>query len=220
MDKSKSASAEDLLQNAYKLGSPADNVAYYRDFAPLYEGEFVACTGYDYPRQIARAYRLAAGQGDVPIADIGCGTGLVAMDLGVAPEDVEGMDISPEMLAIARDRGLYGALHEVDLTGRLDRFAGRFGAVLSAGTFTHGHLGPGPLRGLLEIARPGGLFVIGVNRAHFEAEGFGAVLEAMTGGGEIGEVGMSEVDIYGEAGGKAGHAHAGDRALVLQYRKR
>lgn len=209
-------SAQDLLENAYKLGTPADNIAYYRDFAPLYDAEFVADTGYHYPRQIAQAFRLSARQGDVPVADIGCGTGLVAAELGMAPEDVEGMDISPEMLAVARERGLYGALHEVDLTGPLDRFAGRFGAVLSAGTFTHGHLGPGPLRGLLEIARPGGLFVIGVNRAHYEAEGFGDVLDAMTRDGEIGEVGITDVEIYA----KAGHAHSGDRALVLQYRKR
>jgi predicted TPR repeat methyltransferase len=89
------------------------------------------------------------------------------------------MDISPEMLGIARARGLYRRLYEIDLTGPLDKVSGQYGAVLSAGTFTHGHLGPGPLRCLLEIAHPGGLFIIGINRAHYEKEGFREALDAM-----------------------------------------
>ena len=83
------------------------------------------------------------------------------------------------------------------------------------GTFTFGHLGPAPLRGLLRIARPGALFIIGVNRAHFETEHFAQTLDDMTKQQEIGPVALEEIAIYA----KPGHAHSDDRALVLQFRK-
>lgn len=204
------------LEGAYALGTPEDNRRYYAEFAAFYDREFAQGLGYVYPRAIARAYLAAAGPEDAPVADIGCGTGLVAADLATAREGlvIDGMDISPEMLARARETGLYRALHEIDLTGDLGPIRNGYGAVLSTGTFTHGHLGPGPLRALSAIARPGALFVIGVNRAHHEAQGFGSVLDAMTAAGEIGPVAQEETAIYD----REGHAHSGDTALVLTYR--
>ena len=59
-------------------------------------------------------------------------------------------------LILPEKEGFTGNIYEVDLTGALNMITVTYGAVLSAGTFTHGHLGPGPLRNLLDIARPGG----------------------------------------------------------------
>jgi predicted TPR repeat methyltransferase len=211
----KKPTGQDILENAYKLSTPADNIDYYRQFAPFYDTDFVEHMGYQYPKALAESYRKSAKTTDVPVADIGCGTGLVAAELGIRPADIDGMDISPEMLGIARARGLYRRLYEIDLTGPLDMVSGQYGAVLSAGTFTHGHLGPGPLRSLLEIAHPGGLFIIGINRAHYEKEGFREALDAMTRDRRISEVEIDEVNIYS----RAGHDHSDDRALIVQYRK-
>ena len=204
-----------ILENAYKLSTPADNIDYYRQFSPFYDTDFVEQMGYRYPKVIADAYRKLATTADVPVADIGCGTGLVAAELGVLPEDIDGMDISPAMLGVARERRLYRNLYEVDLTGHLGMFSRLYGAVLSAGTFTHGHLGPAPLRNLLEIARPGGLFIIGINRVHYEKEGFRDVLGAMTRDRRISEVEIEEAKIYS----RADHDHSEDRAFIIQYRK-
>jgi predicted TPR repeat methyltransferase len=203
------------LENAYKLSTPQDNVAFYRGFAPTYDSDFAAGLGWDYPKAVAAAYRREASGADVPVADIGCGTGFIAAELGAPLLVADGMDISPDMLAIARTKRLYRTLYEVDLTGPLDAIANDYGAVLSAGTFTHGHLGPRALQGLLAIARPGGLFIIGVNQVHFEKQGFGAVLGAMTASGVIGEVRTEDILMYA----KTGHEHSNDRALILQYRK-
>ncbi len=206
---------QSILENAYELESPADNVAYYRAFAPTYDTDFAAELGWFYPQAIAEIYHRAAVPADLPIADIGCGTGFVAAKLGLAARDIDGMDISPEMLEIARQKILYRALHQVDLTGPLGQFAGHYGAVLSAGTFTHGHLGPGPLRALLEIARPGALFVIGVNEVHYEKQRFGEALDAMRDTGQITGLRLDPIKMYS----KAGHDHSDDGAFVLQYRK-
>ena len=212
----KADAGRELLENAYNLSTPEDNITYYRAFAASYDTDFAEGLGWHYPAAIAAAYRRLATDADVPIADIGCGTGLVASALGMAPQVIDGMDISPEMLELAAGRKLYRALHQADLTGSLAPFGGGYGAVLSAGTFTHGHLGPGPLRNLLGIARPGGLFVIGVNSVHFDNQRFAAVLQAMTAAGEIGEVETGVAPMYS----KPGHAHSSDRALILQYRNR
>ena len=209
------AGGKELLENSYRLETPADNVAYYRAFAEFYESDFVAALGCQYPARVAEIYRRLAGPGDGPIADLGCGTGLVGAALAPLDVAVDGFDISAEMLGKAAERGIYRALEVVDLTGSLDAFAGVYGAVLSAGTFTHGHLGPEPLRGLLGIARAGGLFVIGVNRAHFEARWFGAVLEELVAGGQITGLRTEEVKIYA----RPGHEHAEDRALVVSFRR-
>ena len=205
-----------LLENAYDLTTPADSVRYYRDMAAAYDTDFVAELGYDYPLAVAQAYLRQASTEDVPIADIGCGTGAVAACLSKPITQIDGMDISPDMLAMARSKSLYRALYEVDLTGPLDRFASSYGAVLSAGTFTHGHLGPGPLRSLLDIARSGALFVIGVNQTHFDAQNFTPTLDAMQSSGQITPYHFDTIKIYS----KPGHTHSNDRALILQYRKR
>ncbi len=204
---------QSILENAYKLATPGDNAAYYDAFAATYDTDFVAQMGYQYPKAIANAYRRAAMPDDTPIADIGCGTGLVAAELARPDIPIDGMDISPEMLAAAGQKSLYRALNIVDLTGPLT--PNTYGAVLSSGTFTHGHLGPEPLRGLLDIARSGALFIIGVNQHHFEAQKFATVLDAMVADGAITPVNLHEIMMYS----KPGHDHSNDRALILQYRK-
>ena len=208
-------SGEQDLENTYKLASAADIVDYYHTFATSYDTGFVQEMGYHYPKAIAEAYQKQATVDDTPVADIGCGTGIVAAELHLAPDQIDGMDISPEMLALAQEKGFYRRLYEVDLTGDLSAIDNAYGAVVSAGTFTFGHLGPAPLRGLLRIARPGALFIIGVNRAHFEKEHFAQILEDMTTQHEIGPVALEDIAMYA----KPGHAHSDDRALVLQFRK-
>lgn len=203
------------LENAYALQSPDDNRTYYDGFAATYDTDFAQGLGWDYPRAIARIWRAHASSSDVPVADIGCGTGYVAAELGLPPEAIDGMDISPEMLAIARGKGLYRSLQEIDLTGPLDALGTDYGAVVSAGTFTHGHLGPDPLAALLSIARPGALFVIGVNQQHFQTRGFAPVLTALVHEGRIDPPQIQAIRMYS----RNDHAHAEDLALVLRYRK-
>ncbi len=200
-----------LLEGAYKLATPDDNLAYYCGIAARYDQDFVEGLGYSYPTKVAARYRALAGADDVPVADIGCGTGLVGAALRV---EADGIDLSPDMLAVARRRCVYRTLHEVDLTGDLAGLPRDYGAVVSAGTFTHGHLGPQVLTALLDLARPGALFVIGVNSAHFAKLGFEAELQRLRAAGRIGAVTAQEVAIYD----RDGHEHSEDRALVLDWR--
>lgn len=209
----KKSAGQELLENAYKLQTPADSSVYYDSFAPTYDSDFVERLGYHFPKAIAAMFDVTDKQ--TPVADIGCGTGAVAAALGLPADQIDGMDISAEMLAIAARKGLYRQLFQVDLAGPLDTVSNAYGTVLSAGTFTHGHLGPGPLRGLLDIARPGGLFIIGVNQAHYGKCDFAGALATLVAASLICPVTISTTKIYDTAG----HDHSDDLALVLQYRK-
>jgi SAM-dependent methyltransferase len=209
------SAGQTLLENAYKLATPDDNAEYYNAFASTYDMEFADELGWYYPAAIAEIYRDACTSTDTPIADIGCGTGLVASALGFPRAQIDGIDISAEMLRVAEEKQLYRTLYEVDLTKSVDLIANDYGAVLSAGTFTSGHLGPEPLETLLDIARTNALFVIGVKKVFYQQAGFESVLRDMEKRGLIKNLKVAEVAMYA----KAGHDHSADTALALVYHK-
>lgn len=53
--------------------------------------------------------------------DLGCGTGLMARELGNRARRIEGVDISPKMIAVAARTGLYAALATGEVVDELDR---------------------------------------------------------------------------------------------------
>jgi len=67
------------------------------------------------------------------------------------------------MLNNARLKNCYSKIIEADLTKRLLINDNHYGAIVSAGTFTHGHVGPDVLDELLRVTRSGGLFVLTIH---------------------------------------------------------
>ncbi|OED41328.1 hypothetical protein AB833_09960 [Chromatiales bacterium (ex Bugula neritina AB1)] len=214
-DESKTRTATRLLAGAYALDTAQDNIDYYRDFASVYDEEFAAGLSYQYPEVLNEIYQSQATPDDTPVIDIGCGTGLVGALLDLPPALVDGVDISGEMLAAARKKSIYGALYQVDLTTGTGELPSQYGAVLSAGTFTFGHLGAEVLPQMLSLGRPGCLYCIGVNSQHFNAQGFDAVLQSMQSEKLITRPLLEERKIYAAQSSE----HAQDTATVLVYRK-
>ena len=139
----------------------------------------------------------------------------MASALNLPQEQIDGIDISPEMIRIAEQKRLYRNLYKVDLTKTLDVIENDYGAVLSAGTFATGHLGPEPLENLLGIARANAIFVIGVKKVVFQNAGFEPVLRDLEARGLIKGLQVIEAPMYE----KTGHAHSADIAFSLVYRK-
>jgi len=99
-DKNKETATR-LLEGAYAVETPSDNVSYYREFATVYDDQFAQQLGYVYPSMLAEVYSQAAQHTDIPILDVGCGTGLVAqalVDTGKQSTEIDGLDISTDML--------------------------------------------------------------------------------------------------------------------------
>lgn len=200
------------LGDAYALDGPDAVRMLYAGWAETYDADFAAGMDYRLPAAVARAYLAAGGQG--PVLDVGAGTGLVGAalrGLGFGGA-IDGVDLSPEMLARAARLGVYRALCAGDVTQALPQ-PGPWAGVVSAGTFTHGHLGPGPLA-RLAAAAPGGLFALSVNAGVWAARGFPRALDSLG----ARDLRLDEVPIYGPAAATRDPAHAADRALIAVFR--
>jgi hypothetical protein len=89
----------------------------------------------------------------------------------------------------------------------------QYDGLISAGTFTHGHLGPGPLDELWRVARPGAHCAISVRSTHCEAAGFAVKLSTDVRAGRITEPKVVEVDLYSEKASNPEHAN--DKAFIV-----
>lgn len=184
------------LEAAYAVETPDENRRLYAEWASSYEETFVAAKAYRYHLHVADAL-VAHVRPAGPTLDVGCGTGVVGVALrerGVS--EIDGVDISPEMLEQAAMKGVYRQLIEADLTIGMGVADDTYAAVASAGTFTHGHLPPEPIRELIRVTMPGGRCAIGVNAAHFEDLGFAAWLEAAVDEGLIGPYELTRRKVY------------------------
>ena len=204
------------LADAYAVETPDDNRALYRDWAETYEEDFINPRGYTYHLSVVDVFASAKPDRTAPVLDVGCGTGIVGVALHEAGfTQIDGIDLSPEMLEQAGTKNIYQSLLEVDVTQTLPFEDATFGGVTSVGTFTHGHLGPEPLRELVRVTRPGGVLGIGINAEHYEEHGFAAVLNEMLETGVVTERRVERVRIYANADDE----HADDLALVAVLRK-
>ena len=205
------------LDEAYSVKTPDDNRRLYAKWAATYESSFVDAKQYRYPKAIAEVFNDVV-PAVTRILDIGTGTGLTGMYVTrLRPAVViDGMDISPEMLAQAklktREDGsvVYRELYERDLTKAVPNENSTYQALFSSGTFTHGHLGPECLRNLLPLLANDGWLVVGVNNEHFESKGFVGELDSLVALGTIQTPEIMRIDVY-----ESGSVHYGDQARVI-----
>jgi predicted TPR repeat methyltransferase len=209
------------LNEAYSVKTPEDNKRLYAKWAATYDSSFVDAKQYRYPKAISECFDQVVSDSVIRVLDIGTGTGLTGMYLSRLRPDVvlDGMDISPEMLGQAKLKqrtdgsAVYRALYERDLTKDVANENRPYEALISSGTFTHGHLGPECLRNLLPLLANNGWLVVGVNNEHFESKGFAAELDSLVAKGAITEPQILRIDVY-----EPGSVHYGDQARVIVTR--
>ena len=209
------------LDEAYSVKTPEDNKRLYAKWAATYDSSFVDAKQYRYPKAISECFDQVVTDDVVRVLDIGTGTGLTGMYLSRLRTGVvlDGMDISPEMLGQAKLKQrtdgsvVYRALYERDLTRDVPNENAPYEALISSGTFTHGHLGPQCLRNLLPLLANNGWLVVGVNNEHFESKEFAGELESLVALGAITEPQILRIDVY-----EPGSVHHGDQARVIVTR--
>ena len=205
------------LDEAYSVQSPDDNRRLYAKWAATYESSFVDAKQYRYPKAIAEVFNDEV-DAVTRVLDIGTGTGLTGMYVSRLRPGlvIDGMDISPEMLAQARLKtradasAVYRELYVRDLTESVENENKPYEALFSSGTFTHGHLGPQSLRNLLPLLANNGWLIVGVNNEHFEAKGFAEELDSLVALGAIKTPTIKRIDVY-----ELGSVHYGDQARVI-----
>ena len=184
------------LDDAYSLETPEDNKQLYAKWAATYESDFVATQGYQHPKIIAELFH-----NQVPevkkVIDIGTGTGLVGKHLHELRSDItiDGIDISPEMLAEAAKKNVYRNLYERDLTKQVVNTDAPYDALITIGTFTHGHLGIEVMDNLFPLVSKNGYFVIAFNEKYFMEHNCLEFLLAR----KINLIHMDKVHVYSES---------------------
>lgn len=146
------------IERARAVDGTAAAAELYARWATDYDRDMFEVAGVTGTRQIAD---LLAGQLDdraAAIVDLGCGTGAAGRHLREHGfTTIDGVDLSPEMLELARATGAYRRLEVADLTRSLPFAPASFDASIAAGVFTTGHLGASAVAPLVRLVRPGGV---------------------------------------------------------------
>ncbi len=175
---------EGALGAVYDAKSPDEIARLYDGWADSYDAE-MAKAGYRHPSICLALFARHVAIGSAPVLDAGAGTGLVGEWLGIIgyPE-VEALDISKGMLAVAARKNIYSQLHEAALGQSLPFDDGHFAGIVSAGVFTTGHVGPDGLDELVRICRRGGAIVVTVKKTLWQ-EGFADKVDQLADSGRL-----------------------------------
>ena len=147
----------DRVSRARSLQTPDDAVELYRDWAAQYDHDVFEVMGFTGTHRVADLLAQYVSDRSAAVVDLGCGTGVAGVRLAEHRfTTVDGVDISPEMLAVAHERGVYRRVIVADLNvpGSIDD---RYDASVSAGTFTSGHVGASALPAIVAVLQPGAL---------------------------------------------------------------
>ncbi|KAF2208153.1 hypothetical protein CERZMDRAFT_49657 [Cercospora zeae-maydis SCOH1-5] len=206
----------EFLQRAYALDSTSAAQDLYSEWAASYDQDLSA-GAYASPLRAVEALlrhlpsAVSSEQAErLTVLDAGCGTGMVADCLIPSTHltgqsfVVDGVDLTPGMLDVARDKDLYRKLSTADLNEPLLIVDGTYDVVMCVGTLTKGHVGPKVFSELVRVVRPGGgLIVATVHDEIWESGGYKAEVEHLESGGAVKILSTNEFGLI-EGQGKGG----------------
>lgn len=199
------------LNAVYAAKAPDEVARAYDAWAQTYDAD-MARAGYRHPAIGLALFARHVPRGAAPVLDAGAGTGLVGEWLGlIGYPHVEALDLSTGMLAVARSKNIYAALHQAALGTALPFEDNQFAAIISTGVFTTGHVGAEGLDELIRIVRADGIIVLTVKDTVWES-GFASRISQLNDTGSISMV--EETEPYVSMPGETGTTPS--RALVLR----
>ena len=144
----------------------------YRDWAKKYDYDNDHVLGTVSQPKSVNLLTTRLKDRNAEIIDVGCGTGLVGQNLK-AKDFIyfDGIDISEDMLEIAKSRG-YRNLLLGSLNNRLPVLDNAYDTAMCVGVFTHGHVSSEGFNELCRIVKPGGYICFTINEGVFEKYGF------------------------------------------------
>ena len=144
----------------------------YRDWAKKYDYDNDHVLGTVSQPKSVNLLTTRLKDKNAEIIDVGCGTGLVGENLKAKVLIYfDGIDISEDMLEIAKSRG-YRNLLLGSLNNRLPVLDNAYDTAMCVGVFTHGHVSSEGFNELCRIVKPGGYICFTINEGVFERYGF------------------------------------------------
>lgn len=163
----------DIHVKILTAASTDDLMEVYDGWAGRYDRELLEDWGYTSPQKAVQLLFEAMDSPNLTVLDAGCGTGLVGVLLkeeGIS--SLTGIDYSPGMLAEAERKGVYNALHTMDMNLPLPLPSDSYDAVTCIGTFTSTHVKPEAVRELARVTRAGGVLVFTVRDDYWQSTNF------------------------------------------------
>jgi SAM-dependent methyltransferase len=152
----------------------------YDKWSQNYENDLVNNLGYTAHSLAAQALTKHLPNRHASIIDIGCGTGLVGLELTrLGFTTIDGIDISEDMISFADAKAIYRNLVTGDMNAHTHLADQAYDAAICAGSFAPGHLGPESYREILRLVRSGSPIVIFMNGIHFIKDHYQAHIEAL-----------------------------------------
>jgi predicted TPR repeat methyltransferase len=138
----------------------------YQGFAPTFESNLVGELKYRGPEGVEQVIdAVMGGRRELGILDLGCGSGLAGVRFKPLAASLVGVDLSPEMLALARAREIYDRLDTAEVTKWLTHSRETFDLIVSCDCLIYF----GDLRLVVEPAarllRPGGVLAFSLERS-------------------------------------------------------
>lgn len=131
----------------------------FDDFADRFELTLVDRLGYSVPARLAALLRAQGADAARSVLDLGCGTGLMAVELARESRVIDGVDLSPRMLERARAKGVYRDLVAAEIGAFLADARGRWWElVVAADVFVYVAALAPMFAAVRERLAPGGWF--------------------------------------------------------------
>ena len=147
-----------------------------------YENDVIQLAGYVGHLVTTEALLRHLKNKEAKILDAGCGTGLVGDILyNKEYKNIVGVDFSKEMLNRALKKNVYKSLSLCDLTQKLKFENNSFDAIVCAGTFTCGHVGPEALNEMVRITKNEGYISFTVRKQEWEASPYEKIIKELEG---------------------------------------
>ncbi|NES23760.1 MAG: methyltransferase domain-containing protein [Symploca sp. SIO3E6] len=135
------------------------------------------------PIQSARALAKVVPDKNASILDAGAGTGMVGEALAeLGYTNITAIDLSEQMLDVARKKQVYKTLHQGNLEVPLNFCSSSsFDAIIAVGVFTFGHTSPEGLQNLDPLLKSSGYFVLTVRVDYYnDNKALGQVLKDLS----------------------------------------
>jgi predicted TPR repeat methyltransferase len=166
------------LHGSYKAKDGKEAAELYDSWAEDYERS-VASWGYTTPAVAAGLLGRYVEPRTATVLDAGAGTGITGEILALLGYgDLVGIDVSGNMLELARRKGAYKDLRQMELGRQLDLPSDAFAAVIATGVFAAGHAPSESFEELIRVTKAGGHVIFSVRTDVYLEGGFKEKQEA------------------------------------------
>jgi predicted TPR repeat methyltransferase len=109
----------------------------FDEFSSDYDARMLGPLSYGAPQILRRMAEMMGVTGKLAICDLGCGTGLAGVTFADLASRLDGVDLSPAMIAKAQERGLYNELRVGDLETVLAEDGKAYDLLIAADTLVY-----------------------------------------------------------------------------------